>query len=84
MESLGEGLYAVVIRRLWKRSEGEKKVDVAVKILREVTDIVKKDVEAEIQTMSKLRHANLVDLYGVVLGDPMLMARIPLDLYIRK
>uniref|UniRef100_A0AC35G2G0 Non-specific protein-tyrosine kinase n=1 Tax=Panagrolaimus sp. PS1159 TaxID=55785 RepID=A0AC35G2G0_9BILA len=73
MEGLGEGTFAVVKRALWKKSEGEKKIDVAVKILREVTDIVKKDVEAEIQTMSKLHHANLVDLYGVVLGDPMLM-----------
>jgi tRNA A-37 threonylcarbamoyl transferase component Bud32 len=73
MESLGEGTFAIVKRALWKKSDSEKKIDVAVKILREVTDIVKKDVEAEIQTMSKLNHSNLVDLYGVVLGDPMLM-----------
>uniref|UniRef100_A0A914YQQ4 non-specific protein-tyrosine kinase n=1 Tax=Panagrolaimus superbus TaxID=310955 RepID=A0A914YQQ4_9BILA len=73
MEDLGEGSFAVVKRALWKKSEGEKKIDVAVKILREVTEIVKKDVEAEIQTMSKLHHTNLVDLYGVVLSDPMLM-----------
>ncbi|KAE9555559.1 hypothetical protein FO519_001230 [Halicephalobus sp. NKZ332] len=72
MEGLGEGTFAVVKRALWQKSPTEK-MDVAVKIIREVNEEVKKDLQAEINTMSKLRHPNLIQFYGVVLGDPMLM-----------
>lgn len=72
MEGLGEGTFAVVKRALWTRTDN-KKIDVAVKIIREINEEVKKDLQVEINTMSKLRHNNLITLFGVVLGDPMLM-----------
>ena len=71
MEGLGEGTFAIVKRAIWQKSPTEK-VDVAVKIIRESSEEVKKDLQAEINTMSKLRHPNLIQFYGVVL-DPMLM-----------
>lgn len=72
MENLGEGTFAVVKRAIWQRDENQK-LECAVKILREVSEEVTRDLYTEIASMHKLNHTNLVCLHGVVFGEPTLM-----------
>lgn len=72
METLGEGTFAVVKRAIWNKPTGQK-VDCAVKILREISEEMKTDLHAEIMNMQKLRHTNLIQLHGIVYGEPTLM-----------
>jgi activated CDC42 kinase 1 len=68
METLGEGNFSVVKRALWTRPDGSK-TDCAVKILHEMSEPMRQDLATEISTMQRLRHQNLVQLFGVVFGD---------------
>lgn len=71
-ERLGEGSFAIVRRGVWKRSD-DRKIDVAVKILRESSTEVIRDLELEIHNMQKLQHPNLVRLYGIIFAIPAMM-----------
>ncbi|KAI3420388.1 hypothetical protein GPALN_003689 [Globodera pallida] len=72
METLGEGNFSVVKRALWSRTE-DTKMECAVKILHDMSETIRQDLAAEISTMQRLRHQNLVQLFGVVFSDQMLM-----------
>ena len=72
MEGLGKGNFAYVKKAIWHKSDIEK-VPVAVKIIREINDQIRKDLLTEINIMCKLHHPNLIQFYGAVLDDPMLM-----------
>lgn len=74
-QKLGDGSFGVVRRADW-HAPGNKNVDVAVKILKQDTlsqPGVMEDFFKEVQAMHTLDHPNLVRLYGVVLGQPMMM-----------
>ncbi|CAK5089962.1 unnamed protein product [Meloidogyne enterolobii] len=74
-ETLGEGNFSIVKRAIWNRSDNNSsKIECAVKILHNnMTEIFRKDLLAEITNMQKLRHQNLVQLFGVVFGENTLM-----------
>ncbi|VDK72097.1 unnamed protein product [Onchocerca ochengi] len=72
MERLGEGSFAVVKRALWTPRTG-RKLDVAVKILRDSTPEIIEDLQREVTNMQKLKHPNLIQLYGVVFSNPAMM-----------
>ncbi|EFO16086.1 hypothetical protein LOAG_12423 [Loa loa] len=65
MERLGEGSFAVVKRAVWTPKIGQK-LDVAVKILRDSTPEIIEDLQREVTNMQKLKHLNLIQLYGIV------------------
>ncbi|KAK0406437.1 hypothetical protein QR680_018570 [Steinernema hermaphroditum] len=71
MERLGEGTFATVKRAIW--SCGQRKVDVAVKILKDVSADVMEDLLLEVSNMQKLQHPNLIKLYGIVFARPTMM-----------
>uniref|UniRef100_A0A915N0A2 receptor protein-tyrosine kinase n=1 Tax=Meloidogyne javanica TaxID=6303 RepID=A0A915N0A2_MELJA len=74
-ETLGEGNFSIVKRAIWNRIDNNSsKIECAVKILHNnMTEIFRKDLLAEITNMQKLRHQNLVQLFGVVFGENTLM-----------
>lgn len=74
MERLGEGTFAVVKRAIWTRSDGQR-VECAVKIMHEMSEMAREDLQKEIATMQSLRHPNLVQLYGIVLGTDQCVAK---------
>lgn len=49
MEPLGEGTFAVVKRAIWCREDG-RKVDVAVKILRDMSPLVMEDLKVALHS----------------------------------
>ncbi|TKR81498.1 hypothetical protein L596_015360 [Steinernema carpocapsae] len=71
MERLGEGTFATVKRAIW--NTGARKVDVAVKILKDVSADVMEDLLLEVSNMQKLQHPNLIKLYGIVFARPTMM-----------
>ncbi|KAL3072652.1 hypothetical protein niasHS_017626 [Heterodera schachtii] len=72
METLGEGHFSVVKRAIWNREDGAK-MDCAVKILHEMSPAVRLDLASEISTMQRLRHQNLVQLFGVIFSEHIMM-----------
>ncbi|KAL3123816.1 hypothetical protein niasHT_010029 [Heterodera trifolii] len=72
METLGEGNFSVVKRAIWNRENGAK-MDCAVKILHEMSPAVRLDLASEISTMQRLRHQNLVQLFGVIFSEHIMM-----------
>ncbi|MCP9257256.1 Activated CDC42 kinase 1 [Dirofilaria immitis] len=72
MERLGEGSFAIVKRALWK-PRADRKLDVAVKILRDSTPEIIEDLQREVTNMQKLKHPNLIQLYGIVFSNPAMM-----------
>ncbi|CAG9530327.1 unnamed protein product [Cercopithifilaria johnstoni] len=72
MERLGEGSFAVVKRALWTPKTG-RKLDVAAKILRDSTPEIIEDLQREVTNMQKLKHPNLIQLYGIVFSNPAMM-----------
>ncbi|KAI6205856.1 Non-specific protein-tyrosine kinase [Aphelenchoides besseyi] len=72
-EKLGEGTFATVKRAIWQRSGSLIKTDCAVKILHQMSEHAIEDLHAEIAHMQKLKHQNVVQLYGIVLGEPTMM-----------
>lgn len=73
METLGEGNFSIVKRAIWTRSADGNKTECAVKILHEMSEPVRQDLAVEISNMQKLRHQNLVQLFGIVFADSTLM-----------
>ncbi|XP_043222779.1 activated CDC42 kinase 1-like [Amphibalanus amphitrite] len=74
-ERLGDGSFGVVRRGAWSDHAG-RSLPVAVKVLKqEVLNQagVFEDFVKEVEAMHQLTHHNLVTLYGVVLGQPMMM-----------
>lgn len=74
-QKLGDGSFGVVRQAEWN-APGGKTVQVAVKVLKQDTlsqPGVMEDFFKEVQSMHMLDHPNLVRLYGVVLGQPMMM-----------
>lgn len=74
-QKLGDGSFGVVRRAEWS-APGGKTVAVAVKVLKQDTlsqPGVMEDFFKEVQSMHMLDHPNLIRLYGVVLGQPMMM-----------
>uniref|UniRef100_A0AAF5PJM2 non-specific protein-tyrosine kinase n=1 Tax=Wuchereria bancrofti TaxID=6293 RepID=A0AAF5PJM2_WUCBA len=72
MERLGEGSFAVVKRAVWTPKTG-RKLDVAAKILRDSTPEIIEDLQREVTNMQKLKHRNLIQLYGIVFSNPAMM-----------
>lgn len=74
LDVLGDGSFGVVKRGEWTRSK-ENQLHVAVKILKvdAQTPHSFEDFFKEVQSMHALRHANLIQLYGIVLSQPMMM-----------
>lgn len=73
---MGKGNFSIVKRAIWNRldNNNSSKIECAVKILHNnMTEIFRKDLLAEITNMQKLRHQNLVQLFGVVFGENTLM-----------
>lgn len=71
MENLGDGSFGVVKRALWSQGTG-RKVDVAAKILRQDNGLAD-DFISEINAMHKLKHPNLIRLFGIVITQPFMM-----------
>ncbi|VDK47547.1 unnamed protein product [Cylicostephanus goldi] len=65
METIGEGTFSVVKRAIWYHPGGSK-IDVAVKILRDVSPSLVEDLEVEASHLLKLQHSNLIRLFGIV------------------
>lgn len=74
LDKLGDGSFGVVKRGEWSRSK-ENQLHVAVKILKvdAQTPHSFEDFFKEVQSMHALRHPNLIQLYGIVLSQPMMM-----------
>nr|XP_045606362.1 uncharacterized protein LOC123763283 isoform X2 [Procambarus clarkii] len=72
---IGDGSFGVVRIGEWTTSSGKVK-DVAVKILKQ--DVINvpgalDDFIQEVQAMHQLSHPNIVKLFGIVLGNPLMM-----------
>ncbi|WKY15874.1 hypothetical protein Q1695_000953 [Nippostrongylus brasiliensis] len=72
MESIGEGTFSVVKRALWYHPNGTK-IDVAVKILRDVSPCIMEDLQVEASHLLKLQHSNLIRLFGIVQQPAMMV-----------
>ncbi|KAI6191231.1 Non-specific protein-tyrosine kinase [Aphelenchoides bicaudatus] len=73
METLGQGGFATVKRGIWQRSGSLVKVDCAVKVLNQLSEQAVDDLHAEIKHMQKLKHHNVIQLYGIVFGEPTML-----------
>ncbi|VDM74840.1 unnamed protein product [Strongylus vulgaris] len=71
METIGEGTFSVVKRAIWYHPSGTK-VDVALKILRDVSPSLIEDLEVEASHLLKLQHPNLIRLFGIVQQPAMM------------
>uniref|UniRef100_A0A915I0K5 non-specific protein-tyrosine kinase n=1 Tax=Romanomermis culicivorax TaxID=13658 RepID=A0A915I0K5_ROMCU len=71
MEKLGEGSFGVVKRAWWNQGLG-RKMDVAVKLLRN-SETLDDDFLLEINALHRLKHSNLIRLYGLVMTKPLMM-----------
>ena len=71
-DKIGEGSFAVVKRAVWTQGDG-RKVPVAVKLLRETANGYADELQREINNMQRLKHPNLIRLYGIVLTQPVSM-----------
>ncbi|PIC15778.1 hypothetical protein B9Z55_022623 [Caenorhabditis nigoni] len=71
-EELGEGSFAVVKRGFWTRSNG-KRVNVAVKILRDISPNFMDDLRVEASHLLKLQYSSLLRLYGIVHQPAMMV-----------
>ncbi|PIC16000.1 hypothetical protein B9Z55_022760 [Caenorhabditis nigoni] len=71
-EQLGEGSFAVVKRGTWTRSNGQR-IDVAVKILRDISPNIMDDLRVEASHLLKLQHSSLIRLYGIVHQPAMMV-----------
>ncbi|CAD6189072.1 unnamed protein product [Caenorhabditis auriculariae] len=71
-EQLGEGTFAVVKRGTWTYPGG-RKLDVAVKILRDISPTVLEDLKVEASHLLKLQHPYLIRLYGIVQRPSMMI-----------
>jgi activated CDC42 kinase 1 len=74
LDQLGDGSFGVVKRGEWTRSK-ENSLEVAVKILKVDTQTPHsfEDFFKEVQSMHALHHPNLIQLFGIVLSQPMMM-----------
>uniref|UniRef100_A0A8R1DWA7 non-specific protein-tyrosine kinase n=2 Tax=Caenorhabditis japonica TaxID=281687 RepID=A0A8R1DWA7_CAEJA len=71
-ELLGEGTFAVVKRGTWTPNNGQK-IDVAVKILRDISPNIMDDLRVEASHLLKLQHPSLIRLYGIVRQPAMMV-----------
>ncbi|CAD5228232.1 unnamed protein product [Bursaphelenchus okinawaensis] len=71
MQKLGEGTFASVRYGLWQR--GDSKKECAIKVLHQITDAGLEDLFSEVGNMQKLKHENVVQLFGIVLGEQTMM-----------
>ncbi|CAB3400628.1 unnamed protein product [Caenorhabditis bovis] len=71
-EKIGEGTFAVVKRGIWTQNDG-RTVDVAVKILRDVSPMMLEDLRVEASHALKLQHPSLIRLYGIVRNPAMMV-----------
>ncbi|KAF1746939.1 hypothetical protein GCK72_023397 [Caenorhabditis remanei] len=71
-ELLGEGSFAVVKRGTWTQSNGQR-VEVAVKILRDISPNIMDDLRVEASHLLKLQHPSLIRLYGIVRQPAMMV-----------
>lgn len=74
LDKLGDGSFGVVKRGEWTKSK-ENSMEVAVKILKVDTQTPHsfEDFFKEVQSMHALHHPNLIQLFGIVLSQPMMM-----------
>jgi activated CDC42 kinase 1 len=74
LDKLGDGSFGVVKRGEWTKSK-ENSLEVAVKILKVDTQTPHsfEDFFKEVQSMHALHHPNLIQLFGIVLSQPMMM-----------
>ncbi|PAV60902.1 hypothetical protein WR25_17154 [Diploscapter pachys] len=85
MDIIGEGTFAVVRRGIWTRSDGKRKsienlpieysfrLDVAVKIMRDLSSVMLEEVQTEASHLLKLQHPNLICMYGIVQNPTMMV-----------
>ncbi|CCD61695.1 Tyrosine-protein kinase sid-3 [Caenorhabditis elegans] len=71
-ELIGEGSFAVVKRGTWTQSNGTH-VNVAVKILRDISPNIMDDLRVEASHLLKLQHPSLIRLYGIVRQPAMMV-----------
>ncbi|CAL2041525.1 unnamed protein product [Caenorhabditis brenneri] len=71
-EQLGEGSFAVVRRGTWVQAN-RRHVDVAVKILRDISPNMMDDLKVEASHLLKLQHPSLIRLYGIVRQPAMMV-----------
>ncbi|KAJ1367309.1 hypothetical protein KIN20_028200 [Parelaphostrongylus tenuis] len=71
LEVIGQGTFSVVKRGYWYQRNGVR-IEVALKILREVSPSILADLREEANHLLKLRHNNLVRLHGIV-ENPVMM-----------
>ncbi|CAL2047945.1 unnamed protein product [Caenorhabditis brenneri] len=71
-EQLGKGFFAVVKRGTWVKDNGVR-VDVAVKILRDVSSNFMGDFNVETSHLLKLQHPSVIRLYGIVRQPAMMV-----------
>uniref|UniRef100_A0A1I7U072 non-specific protein-tyrosine kinase n=1 Tax=Caenorhabditis tropicalis TaxID=1561998 RepID=A0A1I7U072_9PELO len=71
-EQLGEGSFAVVKRGTWVQPNGQH-VNVAVKILRDISPNIMDDLRVEASHLLKLQHPSLIRLYGIVRQPAMMV-----------
>ncbi|KAK6763019.1 hypothetical protein RB195_023644 [Necator americanus] len=72
LETIGQGSFSIVKRAYWYSSNGER-VEVAVKILRDVSPSKIEDLQAEATHLLRLQHSNLIRMYGVVPRPAMMV-----------
>uniref|UniRef100_A0A1I7RKU2 non-specific protein-tyrosine kinase n=1 Tax=Bursaphelenchus xylophilus TaxID=6326 RepID=A0A1I7RKU2_BURXY len=71
MQKLGEGTFASVRYGLWERPDGKR--ECAIKVLHQMCEAGLEDLFSEVGNMQKLKHENVVQLYGIVLGEQTMM-----------
>ncbi|KAE9413421.1 hypothetical protein Angca_007077, partial [Angiostrongylus cantonensis] len=71
LSTIGQGTFSVVKRGLWRHPSGGK-VDVALKILRGVSQSIMDELLVEASHLLKLQHNNVIRLYGIV-DDPKML-----------
>ncbi|VDM62580.1 unnamed protein product [Angiostrongylus costaricensis] len=72
LSTIGQGTFSVVKRGLWRHPSGGK-VDVALKILRGVSQSIMDELLVEASHLLKLQHNNVIRLYGIVDNPKMLV-----------
>lgn len=73
MEIIGEGTFSIVKRALWYHPSGERR-DVAVKILRDISQSNVEDLQVEASHLLKLQHSNLIRMFGIVRQPAMMVS----------
>ena len=79
---LGKGASGEVRRGVWRKSQDEEGVDVAVKILHKATIVGEQMFFGEVSLLTRLDHPNITQIYGACLSPLMIvMEYVPHSLH---